>query len=128
HLSCHGRRAVRQDGDPRDRRLPGGLPGHPQLLPRRHLRRVDPVDPAGLLGPLPPCAAQARGGVVMASVPVVTTTIDTDEVRPREAVRTAPRRRGRRRPWPVSVAMHVTLILASVIAIGPVVWVLLSSF
>jgi len=40
-----------------------------------------------------------------------------------------PRRRaGRRRHWSVSVALHATLILACVIAVGPIVWVLVSSF
>lgn len=65
----------------------------------------------------------------MTSVPVVTTTTAADEVRQARAARPSRSARSRkRRPWPVSVAMHATLILASVIAVGPVVWVLLSSF
>jgi len=42
--------------------------------------------------------------------------------------RSAQPRTRRRRPWPVSVALHATLTLASIIAVGPLVWVLLSSF
>ena len=38
------------------------------------------------------------------------------------------RSRTGRRHWSASVALHATLILASVIAVGPIVWVLVSSF
>jgi arabinogalactan oligomer/maltooligosaccharide transport system permease protein len=66
----------------------------------------------------------------MTSVPVVTETRGPEGVLPPATVPPArPRRSGAaaRRPWPVSVALHGTLTLASVIAVGPIVWVLLSS-
>jgi arabinogalactan oligomer/maltooligosaccharide transport system permease protein len=43
------------------------------------------------------------------------------------ARRTAPRRPGQR-SWLASVGLHATLIVASVIAVGPIVWILVSSF
>ena len=68
----------------------------------------------------------------MTSVPVATATTDRAGVPRQAGVPARPsgsaRKSGRRRPWPVSVALHATLIMASVIAVGPLVWVLLSSF
>jgi arabinogalactan oligomer/maltooligosaccharide transport system permease protein len=48
--------------------------------------------------------------------------------RPDRHARPGSSRSRNRRHWSASVALHATLILASVIAVGPIVWVLAASF
>jgi arabinogalactan oligomer/maltooligosaccharide transport system permease protein len=52
---------------------------------------------------------------------------DAVAAQPGQAVRVPKRRTGARRSLRASLALHATLVLASIIAIGPIVWVLISS-